>query len=555
MARPSRVRPGAKPTGEIAFYDKDQMEGRRMRKLKTLLKLSAVATLGWLSCDPALAASNCTALQGKTIGGALISAATDVTDGSIEVTDLSPMSLMTGRKIGGKITLSGLPAMCRVVGSVRDKPGSDVEFELWLPASGWNKRLLMWGNGGPAGNISYGEAGSSMHSAVNGGYATVSTNTGHWRDPKDAMMEFPKDMTDEAYIDFGHRAVHVTAVAAKAITRSYYSAAPQYSYFSGCSTGGRQAMMAARRYPDDFNGILSGAGVYNYSVLAPGGMWAASIKTSAGLGADATRVIKQAIQTECNATSDGFVARPDLCRIDPAKLVCKPGTAAADCLTPAQAVAVQKLIDGPTDAVGRPLGYGTPAVLLDFTPLFFPVASNPDFEAAQRTLDRAMTKSGEPLTKWMDGKGTDIAPYFAHGGKMIVYHGWTDALVYPANSIVAYEGIRDRIGATEADNQLRLFMVPGMGHCGGGNGGNTFGQRDVPEAGKTDPTMHILLALQNWVEGGKAPDHLVATKYEGDNPAKPVVRRTLLCPYPKIAKYNGAGNVEDAANYTCASSS
>jgi hypothetical protein len=523
-----------------------------MRKLNILLKSSLAMTAGWLACGSAWAAPACQSLQGQTIGGALITSATAVTTGSLDVNDLAPYAMMSGRR-PGPTTITSLPNMCRVLGSVHNNPTSNVEFELWLPMADWNKRLVMWGNGGPAGFISYGTPElPMMQGAVRAGYATVSTNTGHWRTPKDQMMAFPTDMTDQAYLDFGYRAVHVTAVASKAIVRRFYAGPAQYSYFSGCSTGGRQGMMEARRYPTDFNGILSGAGVYNFSTLAPLGMWQTAIKTSAGLTPEVGHIIKQAIKAQCNPRSDGFVVNPGQCRIDPVKLLCKPDSPAGDCLTPAQAVGVQRLIDGPVDAAGRPLGYGTPVVMLDFTPLPFPVPASLDFEAAARATGGEM-HAGETSRQYIDGDGTDIAPFFAAGGKLLMYHGWTDPLVAVANSVVTFDDIRDRIGDHAADGQLRLFLAPGMGHCAGGNGGNFFGQYHAPMGGNNDPSTNILQALEDWVERGKEPKHIVATKYEGDNQTKRVIRSTLLCPYPQAAKYNGSGDVEDAANYSCAS--
>jgi hypothetical protein len=520
-----------------------------MRKLNIPLKLSAAAIIGWLGCNPALAAPNCTGLQGQTIGDAHITAATEVS-GSLDVVDLSPFGIFSGRK-PGPVTITDLPAMCRVVGSIRVNPTSNNEFELWLPMSGWNNRMVMWGNGGPAGFISYGTPElPMMQGAVRAGYATVSTNTGHWRTLHDVPMSFPK-MSDEAYIDFGYRSIHVTAVAAKAITRSFYSSAPQYSYFSGCSTGGRQGMMAARRYPTDFNGILTGAGVYNFGVIGPLAQWRAAIRGAAGLTPAVGKIVMAGVTAQCGGTSEGYVRDPDQCHLDTAKLVCKPGDAAGQCLTPDQAIGVQRLIDGPLDAAGRPLGFGTAPVALDFTPSPLPLPVTFDFAAASRAMNGEM-HAGESNAQYMDGAGTDIAPFFAAGGKMLMFHGWVDSGVPVANSITAFDGIRERIGAAKADKQVRLFLAPGMGHCAMGNGGgNFFGQYDVPGPGKTDPATNVFQALQDWVEHDKAPTHLVATKYEGDNQTKAVIRRTLLCAYPKQAKYNGTGNIEDANSYTC----
>jgi hypothetical protein len=514
------------------------------------LKLFAALAAVWLGSDPALAAPDCAALQGQTIGGAHITSATAVT-GTLDVVDMSPFPMIYGRK-AGPVTITGLPAMCRVAASVRAKPDSNVEFELWLPISNWNKRMVMWGNSGPAGFIAYGTPElPMMQGAIRAGYATVSTNSGHWRTLQDKPMTIPK-MSDEAYIDFGYRSVHVTAVASKAIIRSFYAGAAQYSYFSGCSTGGRQGMMNAWRYPADFNGILSGAGVYNFGTLGPLVQWRASVAATAGLTADVGRIVKDGVKAQCNAAADGFVIRPDKCQLDTAKLVCQPGGPTGECLTPAQAIGVQRILDGPVDSTGHPLGYGMAPTAFE-VPMPSPAPGPFDFKAAARAM-RSEVRAGETAAQYMDGEGTDIAPYFAAGGKMLMYHGWSDALVPTANSVAMYDDIVKRIGVRGADDKVRLFLDPGMGHCALGNGGNFIGQYDVPGPGRMDPAANILQALQDWVEHGKAPTHVIATKYEADDQTKRVIRRNLACPYPNVAKYNGTGDVEDAANYTCGQS-
>ncbi|MBV8593413.1 MAG: tannase/feruloyl esterase family alpha/beta hydrolase [Caulobacteraceae bacterium] len=501
--------------------------------------LGLVAAIGFAA--PALASTSaCEGLKGRTIGGATITLAESVAGGSVTPDRVSPTPF------GREKTITGVAPICRVVASAHPSADSDVVMEVWMPLSDWNGRFVMWGNGGGAGFISYGVPETPMMiDSVRRGFATASTNTGHW------MQDTPRLPTDrpERMIDFGYRAVHVTAVASKAIVQAYYDRVARYSYFVGCSTGGRQAMMSAQRFPDDFNGIISGAGVYNFSVIGPLAAWRGQLLADAKITAAKAPALKRAVNATCGATADGFVRRPDTCHFDPGVLRCK-GAETDDCLTDEQVDVMRRLYDGPIDTSGLQLGFGAAPGAIRFTPPTV-VYPNPRDYKGSMAVAANETYVGEPASSYMDAVHVDITPYLDRGGKLLMYHGWLDSGVPIANSLAITGRIRDAVGAKRYDDGVRLFLVPGMDHCFGGPGGNNFAQWGAPQGHPSDARHDIFMALQQWVEQNRPPETLVATKYEGDKPGAPIVRTTLLCPYPGVARYKGQGAEESDASYVC----
>jgi feruloyl esterase len=450
-----------------------------------------------------------------------------------------------------------VPAFCRVVGNIWPEVG----FELWMPAQ-WNKKLLGVGNGGFAGSISY----AAMAGPMQAGYAVGSTDTGHKSsDTAWALGHF------ERIVDFGHRAMHVMTQTGKAIIRAFYGAAPEHSYFDGCSNGGRQALMEAQRYPEDYDGIIAGdPGNYWTHLYTGGHLWIVRAMDGDGyLPASKVPLLANAVNKACDAIDgieDGILNDPRRCHYDPAALLCK-GSDAPTCLTGAQVEAVRKIWNGVRTADGDwiqpgllpggedgPGGWaqwvtGTgPATgghaglgLAGFKYVIFD-DPNWDYRSfkfdAQKGFDSDVDFTDHKAAGIFNATDPDLRPFQANGGKLIQYHGLSDPDITPLNSIRYYEEVAAVIGhgsnhaMRETAEFYRLFLVPGMQHCGGGPGPNTF---------------NMLGALEQWVEKGVAPERIVASHSTGGK----VDRTRPLCAYPKEARWTGSGSTDQAQNFTC----
>jgi feruloyl esterase len=433
-----------------------------------------------------------------------------------------------------------MPAACRVVGRVQPA----ITFEVWMPAAGWNGKFQAVGGGGFAGVIGYG----AMATALNRGYATASTDTGHSTRDGAWALGHP-----ELVIDFGYRAIHEMTIKAKAIIEAFYGNTPRYSYFVGCSTGGRQGLMEAQRYPSDYDGIVAGAPA-NYWTRMPAGNLAVAAAT---LKDEATRLpaaklaaLNKAAIAACDArdgATDGLIENPQQCSFDPASLQCPAGETEA-CLTPAQIGAARKIyaasvnprtreeifpgmVPGSETTWGALAGGPQPfSIATDFYKYF--VFSDPDWDWKTMDFDKDIAVGEEKVGKVLNAIDPDLRPFKARGGKLIMYHGWNDQLISALNSVNYYNSVATLMGASSADDVVRLFMAPGMLHCAGGPGPNTF---------------DALAALEQWVEHGRKPAQMIAS-----HPAGGVVDRTRpLCPYPQVATYTGSGSIDDAANFVC----
>ena len=437
-----------------------------------------------------------------------------------------------------------LPAFCRVRLTIRPSADSDIRSEVWLPLAGWNGKLLQVGNGAWGGTIQYGP----LAAAVRRGYAGASTDTGHTGSDASFAMGHPEKLRD-----FGYRAVHETAVHSKATITALYGAAPRLSYFEGCSGGGRQAFMEAQRYPEDFDGIIAGDPNYNrtdgaFQVI--GAAQATLSDPASFIPASKYPVLHKAVLNACDALDglkDGLVADPTRCRFDPAVTACK-GADGAGCLTPAQVAAAKRIYAPvmnpktgeqvfPGLEPGSELGWaatsGGPKPHPMYHDLFrFVVFQDPQWDF--RTLD---TRAHLDLARAIDNgvlsaTSADLKPFVARSGKLLIYHGWADPNISPRASIGYYDRLVDTIGKSHVDNSIRLYMVPGMGHCGGGDGPNVF---------------DMLTAMDRWRDHGIAPAEVVAS-----HSTKGVVDRTRpLCPYPQVAQYRGSGSVDEARNFVC----
>ena len=447
-----------------------------------------------------------------------------------------------GRGGRGGAAFASLPSFCRVAVTLKPTPQSDIKAEVWLPSAGWNGKLQVVGNGAWAGSISY----PAMASAVAASYAAASTDTGHVGGAENATSN------KEVLTDFAHRAVHETTAAAKKIIDGMYGAAPKLSYFNGCSTGGRQALTAAQRYPDDFDGIIAGDPAIHGLDLALGQISYAHAMTktpASTIPRDTLALMHKAVIDACDGNDgakDGVLENPQACRFDPKVLACQAGTSAAAgaCLTPAQVEAAQLVYDGAKDAKGKTMfpglergseGGWTPTPVGYAVDLYkYLVYKDPAWNPSTLDTGNHDSLKTKAEVRLLDASNPDLAPFFRSNGKLLMYHGWSDPGIPARASVNYYEAARARTGRAATDS-LRLFMVPGMGHCGGGDGVTSF---------------DFVSELDRWVTTGKAPATIPASRVQ----AGKVERTRPLCAYPQFAVYKGKGDVNDAASFECRAS-
>ncbi|MEZ5287433.1 MAG: tannase/feruloyl esterase family alpha/beta hydrolase [Vicinamibacterales bacterium] len=457
------------------------------------------------------------------------------------------------------------PRYCQVDGhtpSTGKPEANQVTFRIGLPES-WNGKFLFLGVGGLGGTL------PSLDAGIARGYATATTDTGH----QSTDRQWASD--PEKVIDYGYRGTHVAAVAGKAVTGGFYGAAPQFAYFNGCSNGGRQALMEVQRYPEDFDGIIAGhpatgtpmqvgrAVVYQQMLASPDNY----------LTEGAIATLARASVAACDAADgveDGLVSDPLACRFDPATLACADGDT-ADCLTPGQLATVRQVYGGVRTRNGRTYAFGFPPGhedgasgwqqwiagsvppvpledgtagyegprlpsgygLMDFN--FRSLALDtpePGYGWRGFDVDRDLPRM-KTSTRTLTPSDPDLRKFMRRRGKLLLYHGWSD----PGISALGTLDYRNRVvravgGQKAADTFLRTYFIPGMHHCGGGPGPNSF---------------DMLAELERWVEKGEAPGAVIATRYEDGR----AVRSRPLCPHPQKARYDGTGSIDDAASFTC----
>ncbi|HEY6292677.1 MAG TPA: tannase/feruloyl esterase family alpha/beta hydrolase [Terriglobia bacterium] len=535
-----------------------------MRKLLVISFLAALLMF-YVGDSTAAAPDSCGSLAQLGLPGTKITLAQTVPAGAF-----TPPS-SSSPPMGPPPSYQDVPAFCRVTAELAPTSDSDIKIEVWMPASDWNRKYRGQGNGGFAGAIDY----PSLAAQVKRGYATAGTDTGHTGSPVDAAWALGHP---EKVADFGYRGVHEMTLKAKAIIDAYYGGALQHSYFASCSDGGREALMEAQRFPKDYDGILAGAPANYWTHLLTAAMWdvlATTLDPASYIPRDKIPAVSAAVLKACDAQdglADGILNDPRQCHFDPATLLC-PGADSPACLTAPQVTALKKLYAGPRDAAGRQIfpGYppggeegegGWPLWITGPEPSrslisFFGVGyfSNMVYEKADwdpKTfqLDAALKLAGSKTAQALNATDPDLRPFMARGGKLILYHGWSDAAIPAPNSIDYYQSVVKTMGQRDTDSFLRLFMVPGMQHCADGPGPASFGEdgRPVPD----DPEHNAYAALEHWVETGAAPSRIVATKFVDGSPAKGVQMTRPLCPYPQVAKYRGTGDPNQAANFVCA---
>jgi feruloyl esterase len=439
-----------------------------------------------------------------------------------------------------------LPAFCRVAATLRPTSDSDIKIEVWMPVSGWNGKFQAAGNGGWSGNIVY----PAMGQALQRGYATSSTDTGHSGASGSFALGHP-----EKLIDFAYRSEHEMTVKAKAIIAAFYGAGPRLAYWVGCSSGGKQALKEAQMFPDDYDGIVAGAPANNWTHLMAAGLWVAqaTLKDPASyIPPSKYPVIHKAALDACDAldgVKDGVIGNPAGCRFDPKVLECKSGDGPA-CLTAPQVEAARKIYSGvrnprtgqeiyPGLEPGSELAWAAmaggpkPFAIVD-EHFKFVVFKDPNWDFRTLNFDSDVALADKLDNGVINATNPDLKKFTSHGGKLIQYHGWNDQLIAPRNSVNYYTSVSKAMGgAAKTAGAYRLFMAPGMNHCRGGDGPNSF---------------DMVGAIEQWVERGQAPDQIIASH----NTDGKVDRTRPLCPYPQVAKYKGTGSIDDAANFTCA---
>jgi feruloyl esterase len=501
-----------------------------------LVALAAVLAFEGAGAGPAAlnaAPASCEALAQTKIENGTVRSAESVAAGAF---------VPPGANSPNASAFKTLPAFCRVAITLTPTADSDIKVEVWLPAEGWNRKFQASGNGGLGGAIPY----PAMAAAIRGGYAAAGTDTGHVGGNADFAIGH-----HEKLVDFAYRAIHEMTVTAKTVVAARYDAKPARSYFNSCSTGGRQALIEAQRYPEDFDGIAAGDASWDQMRL-----YAARVALNVSINRDPAAampvaklpMIHKAVLDACDAldgVKDGVIEDPSRCTFDYATLACK-GADGADCLTAPQLESVKAMASPITDRkTGTVLHPGRyyPGSELGWNNVGGPAPSGESLEGMTKIVFKPgwdyRTINGpadvERAVKADDGLlyGGDpnLSRFFGHGGKLLMYHGWADPLVTPDTSLIMFKRINDTVGAAAA-RSLALFMVPGMGHCQGGPGTDTFDKA---------------AALDEWVASGTKPSSIVASHASAG-----VVDRTRpLCAYPAVARYSGSGSTDEAKSFRC----
>ena len=475
-------------------------------------------------------------------------------------------------KSGGELALlyKSLPAFCRVVAEAKPTSDSDIKLEVWLPVSGWNGKLQGIGAGGFGGSIDNVQLATSLKA----GYTATTTDTGHTGSPIDSAWAMGHP---EKIIDYGYRGIHEMTRVAKSVIAVYYSKPPHHSYFAGCSGGGREALMEAQRYPEDYDGILAGSPANYWTALVASFAHDAQVLTmdsASFIPPSKIPTIAAAVNAACDSLDgvrDGILNDPRQCHFDPATIQCKAEDS-DKCLTSAQVTALKKLYAGTLDSKGHMVNPGYlpgaeegqagwalwitgPApgksFMVAFASGFFSdfVFGKSDWDYKTFHIDADLRAANEKTAQALNATDPDLKPFQARGGKLVLYHGWNDPAITPLNTIDYYESVIQKMGQKDVDSFVRLYMVPGFQHCFGGPGPDSFGA--FYDLNFDDPQHSVGASLEQWVEKGAAPSTIIASKFEGQDQTHAKMTRPL-CPYPQAAKYKGSGDPNDAANFECA---
>lgn len=494
-------------------------------------------------------AERCAALKGRTLGGAAIESGELVASGA---------SLL--KTPFGEVTAP--VTFCRLKATTSSGPGSSIKIEIFLPQT-WNGKLVGIGGGGLSGGLA--AAPLLLGPVMKQGYAGVATNAGHDDAPNATWaINAPVGIKD-----FGYNANHLGAVAAKAAVGAFYGRPATRAYFHGCSNGGRDALMLAQRFPDDFDGIVAGAPAADYTgVMAAFAHYKVLFKTSPAAQTLQSKlpILRQAVIEKCDrldGVADGVLEDPRACKFDPAELQCKPGDDAAKCLTKAEADVARGVYQGVRGRNGKLIYPGLPLSSEHMPggaggwgPWFLGATTSggglaQDFyrglvkqdvkwDPAGFELDRDDAEAKAKVGADLDALDPNLTPFIKRGGKLYIYHGWEDSAIPAAATLDYYAAVRKRTGRAAADG-VRLFMAPGMSHCGMGPGPNVLDQ---------------IGDIDRWVSSGKAPDQVLASlpdnplaAFKGDKTK--TLRARPLCAFPMTAHYKGSGSTDEAANFSC----
>ncbi len=476
-----------------------------------------------------------------------------------------------------KVKYAGMPAFCRVLASVKAAPDSDIEIEMWLPQSGWKGVFHGNGNGGFGGTL----ASGGIAAGVKRGYASATTDMG--TAPATPLNGDPLIGHPRKWEDWGKLSTHVMTEVGKDIARAFYGQAPKHSYYTGCSTGGQEGLIEGQYYPNDYDGILIGAPVVNRTWGHAAVAWdyiAANLEPGHKLSDAKLTLLHNAAVSACSAKgnglkSDPFISDPTKCDFDPAQLTCH-GAGSDQCLTAAEVSTAKAFYSGPTNHAGKATYYGWPpgsetgVLTWAFLEAPFNAPGEPSFDGLFKwvfgpdwnwrtfDLDRDMPKVDAKLGPVLNGAMTgDFSRFKARGGKLIIFQGWADPIVAPYQTVALYEKLARKFGRDQ--DFARLFMAPGLAHCGlGGTGLNGFesAQSSMLPPPAADARHDLFLALSDWVEDRKIPAEVIATRYlDNKDPSKGIAMQRPLCAYPQRAWYKGKGDPNDAGNFVCASKS
>lgn len=438
---------------------------------------------------------------------------------------------------GATAPITGLPKFCRVTGVVAPA----IHFEVWLPAGTWNGKFNGVGGGGLAGALDF----AAMAEALRRGYATAATDTGHVA----ADLTWLQD--EQRLVDYGHRAIHEMTLKSKEVIQAFYGRPERYSYFTGCSTGGRQGLMEVERYPQDYDGVLAGAPVNSLVEDMLAQLWAAQAALAdpaAHLAPAKLSAITRAVLARCDERDgvvDGVLEDPRMCDFDPVQMQCGAGQDMDSCLTAPQVQAVRKIYAGPSrpgteEKISSGFERGSESYWAGLVagpqPFFISDtvarALDPDYDFRTFDFGADANRMSARLGGIWNATSPDLRRAMRSGAKVIVFHGWNDWGVPPGNTVAYYEKVRSVLGQRATDRFMRLFMLPGVEHCWGGAGPDQFDG---------------LAALERWVERGIAPKKIVASRAAGGE----VERTRPLCPYPQVARYDGRGDSNAASSFHC----
>jgi Tannase and feruloyl esterase len=521
----------------------------------------AVAAFTLSSVAGAVAGEDCARLAGKTFGDATIDSATNV----------APPFGVAGNNPTTPVTVN--TPFCRVQGKIRPSPDSDIGFEVWLPPqAGWNGKYEGIGNGGFAGTMLYGP----MDWALKGGYAVSATDTGHTGVALDATWALGHP---EKIVDWGWRAIHETALASKAIIEDYYAKRPVHAYFTGCSDGGREALMEAQRFPRDYDGIVAGSPANFWTKLLTNGIWTqqALVATpDSWITPQELSVVTDAALKACRGDS-GFIEDPEQCHFEPSNLGCT-GIKTNECLSAPQIAALKKIYSGMVDVSGRSVfpgysegGESDPAgwrmwlsgaepkrieqtLMYGFVTGYFAnmVFDDAAWSLRGQNLADALAQAERKTGRAVDATDPDLSAFKDAGGKLLHYHGWNDGGIPAKSSIEYYKEVAAKMGGIgRIQSFYRLFVAPGMQHCALGLGPNAVGGVVGLPSPSRDPAHDLVAALAHRVEDDTAPDQIIATLYRHNDPTKGIAAQRPWCPYPATARFSGQGDRADAASYTC----